>query len=228
MKNATRMFASTFGAIMALAGIEHGIGEILQGNIATSGIMILSWPESEFFRSLGGEPAMTVIPNLLITGILAVSISLALLLWSVWFVHREYGGWVVILLSCAMLLVGGGIFPPILAILIGVVALRIDSPLTWWRTHLSQAIRRSLAGLWPWSFAACILAWISMLPGVPLIGYFFGVDNAWVILVILLCALGTLFLTGFTGFAYDSQRQAGTRPYSPDTENLSSFLGSIL
>ncbi len=42
MKNATRVFASTFGAIFALAGIEHGIGEIFQGNVAPSGIMILS------------------------------------------------------------------------------------------------------------------------------------------------------------------------------------------
>jgi len=92
MKNATRVFTSTFGAIMALAGIEHGIGEIFQGNIAPSGIMILSWPESEFFRNLGGEPAMTVIPNLFITGILAILVSLALLIWSVLFVHRKNGG----------------------------------------------------------------------------------------------------------------------------------------
>ena len=114
MRNATRVFASTFGAIMALAGIEHGIGEIFQGNVAPSGIMILSWPESEFFRNLGGEPAMTVIPNLLITGILAILVSLALLVWAILFVQRKNGGLIMILLSIAMLLVGGGIFPPIL------------------------------------------------------------------------------------------------------------------
>jgi hypothetical protein len=108
MRNATKVFASTFGAIMALAGIEHGIGEIFQGNVAPSGIMILSWPESEFFRNLGGEPAMTVIPNLLITGILAVLVSLAMLVWAILFVQRKNGGLIMILLSIAMLLVGGG------------------------------------------------------------------------------------------------------------------------
>ncbi len=172
MNNATKTFASTFCTIMALAGIEHGIGEICQGSVAPHGIMILSWPESEFFQNLGGEPAMTVIPNLLVTGVLAVLVSLALLIWSVLFAHRKNAGRIMIFLSIARLLVGGGIFPPLLGILIGVVATRIQSPLIWWRTHLSPCVRRFLAGLWPWSYTACIIAWLALLPGVPLLEYF--------------------------------------------------------
>jgi hypothetical protein len=53
--NATRLTVSTFGAIAALAGIEHGIGEVLQGNKAPEGIMILSWPDSELFEILAGS-----------------------------------------------------------------------------------------------------------------------------------------------------------------------------
>jgi hypothetical protein len=34
--------ASTFGVLAGLAGIEHGIGETLQGNVAPDGMMILS------------------------------------------------------------------------------------------------------------------------------------------------------------------------------------------
>ena len=113
MKNATQLFASTFGSVMALAGLEHGIGEILQGDTTPTGVMILSWPESAFFDSLGGEPAMTVIPNLLVTGILASLLSLALLIWATRFIDRKNGGLVMILISIAMLLVGGGIFPPV-------------------------------------------------------------------------------------------------------------------
>jgi hypothetical protein len=37
---------STFGALAGLAGIEHGIGEVLQGNIAPEGPVVLSWPGS--------------------------------------------------------------------------------------------------------------------------------------------------------------------------------------
>ena len=42
--SATRITVSTFGAMAGLAGIEHGIGEILQGGAAPEGVMILSWP----------------------------------------------------------------------------------------------------------------------------------------------------------------------------------------
>ena len=214
MRNATKVFASTFGAIMALAGIEHGIGEMLQGSIAPSGMMFLSWPEAPFFRSLGGEPAMTIIPNLLVTGILAILFSLALLVWATLFVQRENGGLIMILLSFAMLLVGGGIFPPILGIIIGAVATRINAPLTWWRAHLSVGFQRFLEKLWPWSYTACIITWLSMFPGLALLGYFFGVNDPALILVILFFALGTLLLTIVTGFAYDIQWRKEINPLS--------------
>ncbi len=214
MNNATRAFASTFGAIMALAGIEHGIGEVLQGSVAPSGIMILSWPNSAFFRNVAGEPAMTVIPNLLVTGILAILLSLALLVWATLFVQRKNGALVMILISIAMLLAGGGIFPPILAILIGVVASRIHSPLTWWRTHLSPGVRQFLAGLWPWSFAACVIAWLLMFAGPALLGYFFGAEGSDLVWALLLLAFGTLLSTILTGFARDAQKQAGSRGWS--------------
>lgn len=218
MKNATRVFCSTFGAIMALGGIEHGIGEIFQGNVAPNGIMIQSWPEAEFFRNLSGEPAMTVIPNLLLTGILAVLISMAMLIWMVFFVHRKNSSLIVILLSIAMLLTGGGIFPPIFLIITGIVASKIRSPLNWWRNHLSPASRRSLANLWPWFFAACIIFWVSALIGPGLLGYFFSVNNPEVIMMILFLALGFLLMTVFTGFAYDVHNQTGISSDRSDLE----------
>lgn len=206
MNNATRVYVSTFGAIMALAGIEHGVGEILQGNVAPEGLMIQSWPEAEFFRSLGGEPAMTVIPNLLVAGILTVLVSLALLVWTILFVHKKNGGFVMMLLCIAMLLVGGGIFPPILGLFISAAATRIHSPLNWWRTRLSPGVRRALAGLWRGSFSACVISWFAMLPGIGLLWYFFGVDNEVLMLTILCFTLGSLLLTALAGFAWDAER----------------------
>ncbi len=52
MRNATRVTVSTFGTVAGLAGIEHGVGEMLQGNVAPDGMMILSWPESDLFGNL--------------------------------------------------------------------------------------------------------------------------------------------------------------------------------
>lgn len=214
MRNATRIMVSTFGAWTGLAGIEHGIGEILQGNKAPEGLMILSWPESTFFSILGGEPAMTIIPNLLVTGILAIVFSLIYIAWATLFVQKKNGGLVMILLSIVMLLVGGGIFPPVFGVLMGIVGTRIDAPLTWWRSHLPAGWRHFLAKLWPWSLGACLAAWLGMLPGIPLLWHFGGVDNANLIWVLLISMFGFLFSTVVMGFAYDSQRQTGSQPAS--------------
>jgi len=211
MKSATRVFASSFGAFMALGGIEHGIGEMAQGNVAPGGIMIQSWPESEFFRSLSGEPAMTVIPNLLVSGILTVLVSLALLVWCIRFLERKNGGWVMILLSIAMLLVGGGIFPPIFGMLMGALATRIYAPVSPSTAQRPSSLRRFLAAIWPYSFPACMVAWLCVLPGVPMLEYFWGVDDLNAILVIMALALGSFLLTTFSSLAYDAQMKAGGR-----------------
>ena len=207
MRNATKAVVSTFGALMGLAGIEHGIGEILQGSIAPGGIMILSWPESAFFRIVAGEPAMTIVPNLLVTGILAILFSLTFLVWATLFVQRKNGGLVLILLSMVMLLVGGGIFPPIIGIIIGILGTRINAPLTWWRTRLSLGLRHFLRKAWLWSFVACLIAWLLLFPGINILGYFSGVNNPNLTVILILFALGTLLLTIISGFAYDIQRQ---------------------
>ena len=42
---------------------------------------------------------MSTIPNFLITGILAMLISLALIVWALWFVQRRHRGWVQMALA---------------------------------------------------------------------------------------------------------------------------------
>lgn len=201
MRNATKATVSTFGAIMGLAGIEHGIGEILQGNVAPDGIVILSWPDSAFFRIQAGEPAMTIIPNLLVTGILASLFSLIFIVWATMLVQRKNGGLILILISIAMLLVGAGFGPPLMGIIVGVAATRINAP---GLARYSVSLRSFLGKLWPWSFAAGLIAWLLLMPGSNLLDYFWGINELILIPVLLFFALGFLLLTMFTGFAYDS------------------------
>ena len=207
MNNATKATVSAVGILMGVAGIEHGVGEVLQGNIALTGIIFPSWPDSPFFQIVGGEPAMSIIPNLLVTGILAIIFSLIFLLWVTMFVQRKNGGVVLILLSIVMLLVGGGMFPPIMGIIIGVLGTRINAPLTWWHTLLSVGLQHFLEKVWSWSFVACIIGWLLLFPGINILGYFFGVDNPNLTIVFILFALGSFLLTIVSGFAYDIQRQ---------------------
>lgn len=204
MNKTTRIYTSTFGAIMALAGIEHGVGEALQGNTAPSGLMVLSWPDSPFFSAVGGEPAMTIVPNMLISGILTIVVSLALLAWVLFFVQRKYGSLVMVLISFGLLLVGGGIFPPVLSILVAIAAKRINAPLTWWRTRPSVRGRTVMAKLWPWFYGGGILSFLATLPGLGILGYFFGINSTVLILVVLGCMLIFLSQAMITGFARDS------------------------
>jgi hypothetical protein len=55
-------------------GASHGPGEILQGNIAPSAIIIEAWPE---LTILAGEPARKLIPSFSVSGIVTVIIELA-------------------------------------------------------------------------------------------------------------------------------------------------------
>jgi len=208
MNNSTKVTFSTFGALIGLAGIEHGIGEILQGNVAPTGLMFPSWPESAFFRSVAGEPAMTVVPNLLVTGILACFFSLAFLFWATVFIQRKNSGLVLILLASFMLMSGGGIFPPVFGAIIGILGTRIDAPLAWWRSHLSVSLRQFTQKAWPWFFAACSIAWLALFPGINLLGYFLGVNDPNLTVLLILFAFGTLLLTIFCGFASDSLTKA--------------------
>jgi hypothetical protein len=203
MRNATRITVSTFGVLMGLAGLEHGIGEILQGNTAPSGIMFPSWPKSEFFRIVAGEPAMSIIPSLLVTGILACLVSLMYLLCATRFVERKHAGQVLILLAIAMLLAGGGMFPPVIGIFIGALATRINHSAAATRTRPVADVRIRLGKAWPWCFAACFIGWLLLFPGANLLGYFFGVNDPNLATSLIAFALGSLLLTVVAGLMHD-------------------------
>jgi hypothetical protein len=213
MRYALRVTVTTFGTLAGLAGLEHGIGEILQGNVAPASPIIESWPKSDFFRVLGGEPAVTVVPNLLLSGILTILVSLIFILWATQFVQRKYGGLVMILLSLVMLLVGGGFGPPVLGIVLGTAATRIRAPLTWGSVHLAGRLHTWLGTLWWWAFVTCLAAWLFLMPGLSLLAYFFGLNDSNIVLATVLLAFSSLLLTLVAAFARDSESQsAAFRP----------------
>ncbi len=212
VKSAMTLTISTIATVAALGGIEHGIGEVLQGNVAPAAIAFTSWPDVEAFQVLGGEPAMTVVPNLLATGILAILSSLVFLAWAILFARRRHGGLVMILLSIVMLLFGGGFGPPLVGIVLGIAAIRTNALLASARTERSGGTRRVLAALWPWAFGIDVVAWLLLLPGSVLIAYVFGVNAVPSALLYALIAsvFGFLILALVTGFAYDSRWPADT------------------
>jgi hypothetical protein len=122
--NKTRVAASALGIFAGLGGASHGPGEMLQGNVAPNSLVVEAWPE---LTALQGEPAMTIIPSFLVSGILTVIVGVLVAVWAAKFVHRKNGGLVLILLSIILLLVGGGLFPPVFGVAAGLVGTRIKS-----------------------------------------------------------------------------------------------------
>jgi hypothetical protein len=208
MNRATRINVVTIGVIFGFAGITHGIGEILQGNTPTGGMLINAIAaDSRWTRwTEGGEAAFTIIPNFLLTGILATLVGLVIIIWSLGFVHKPHGTLVYLLLFILLFLVGGGIGQVIFFIPAWAVATRIHKPLQWWRQVLPTGLRSGLAQLWRWLL---ILAALLMLFALffAVFGYMPGVLDMEVVLNITLALVGAsfvLFLLAFVaGFARD-------------------------
>jgi len=59
-RGATRMVVAVLGTLVGLAGVEHGVGEVLQGPVRPGGLFIMSWPDAPALEILSGEPALTV------------------------------------------------------------------------------------------------------------------------------------------------------------------------
>ncbi|RSM49362.1 hypothetical protein DMB66_44880 [Actinoplanes sp. ATCC 53533] len=201
-KTATRAVVSTFGLLAGLAGIEHGIGEVLQGSVSPAGLAIESWPDSKAFEILGGEPALTVIPNLLATGIVAVIVAAAVAIWSVRFVERQHGGLVLILLCVLLLLVGGGFGPPLIGVIVGFGATRIGAAPGRRPGRVAQAVGR----FWPWVLAAAVLGYLSLLPGTILLGPLLGADNPGLVYALSAFSFGGLILALASARAEDHLR----------------------
>jgi len=157
--DAVRMTASAFGVYAGLLGMEHGYFETLQGNVAPEGLKILAVSPWELPFPFGHEPAMTVLPNLLVTGIVAMIVGLGIVLWSAAFVQSRHGGAGLFLLSILLLLCGGGFGPISLLIVACIAASRIGKPRTRARTDLPNGRMRLPEKLWPWSFAGALL-WV--------------------------------------------------------------------
>lgn len=202
MNKTTMTLFLTLGILAGIMGIEHGIGEVLEGYRPTNSVFILSWPDSAFFEIMAGEPAMTLIPNYLVTGLLAIFFSGAFLVLLVKPGLDRQAITILFALLVLMLLTGGGFGPPILGIIAVLIVLKRNSPLKLWR-KLPSKLHIVLSRLWPWSFGLCLLGWLMLFPGAALIAFFTGIDNALLMVIPILVAFAFIPITLFLGFSRD-------------------------
>ena len=175
--DATRVTATVIGVFFGLfSGVNHGIFEILQGNHPTEGLIINAIGEAQRFWPEGTEPAFTLIPNYMVTGIVSILVGIAIVIWSLKYLSSKHGSLVYFGLFVLSFLVGGGMGQAFFFIPASAFSTRIGKPLTWWRKVLPQKLRPFLAKLWQVSL---VLATISMLIGLEMaiFGWFPGVSD---------------------------------------------------
>ena len=219
MHQATRAAVATVGVCFGIGGLSHGFFEAIQGNTATDGFIIdaveagaswTRWPD-------GGEAAFTVIPNFLVTGIAAMVVSVAVIVWSLRHVHRHrHGPLIFLTLFVLLFAVGGGIGQVAFFVPAFAAATRIHGSLDWWHRMLPDDLRRSLAATWRWLVGAAAVLILAALP-VAVFGWLPGIDDIDLVLTITLVGVAVsliLFLVGFVAaFAADIEAEttAGAR-----------------
>lgn len=203
---ATRIIVATLGVMLGIAGLNHGFFEILQGNTPTDGLIVQAIGDAHQMWLHGTEEAFTIVPNFLITGILAICVSIAIVVWSVGFVHKKHGPTVLIVLFILLFLTGGGIGQVIFFIPTWLASTRINKPLTFWRRVLPDRNREVLAKIWPFSRVAVVLLFLVALE-IAIFGFVPGVSDADTVLAVcwsLLLAAWIMMLFSFvSGFADD-------------------------
>jgi hypothetical protein len=199
----TRRVTAVTVILLALAGFEHGFFEALQGYKPTNGIGIHAISESMKWWKYGTEDAVTIIPNFLLTGIAAMSVSIFIIIWALLFLDKRFGRLVFLFLFILLVAVGGGVgFIPFF-IITWAYSTRIDKNLNWWRKVLKPGIRKSLAGIWKYALAATAICWFIAIE-IAVFGYFPRQTNpenlfniCWTFLLFALIFINVSFISGF-------------------------------
>lgn len=181
---ATRIYASTLGILVGLAGVEHGILEVLQGNVKPNGIMVDAIGPEQKLWELATETVLTIIPSMLFSGILSIILGGFVTFWAYKYVGSKYGSVVLLFLSAALFLVGGGFAPIFLTILAFIAAARINRPLRFWGSRAPVALRNIIARLWPWTLILSVVSFVTAVEiaifGEPLLGLV-GAETAYAV-----------------------------------------------
>jgi hypothetical protein len=211
MNRATQTIVSTMGVFLGLSGMNHGFFETLQGTVPTPGLIVQAIGPAQRFWIHGTEEAFTFLPNFLLTGLAAMLVGLAIIVWSVGFIHTRHGPAVFLLLCICLFLVGGGIGQVVFFIPAWAVSTRIHKPLTWWRKVLPAGARPVLAKIWPFSVSLGSFCFLVALE-IAIFGFMPGLSDPEQILYTcwyFLLAAWLLYLLSFvSGFASDIQQMA--------------------
>lgn len=164
---ATKILATSFCILGGITSIVHGIFEVLQGNAPLEIGRILAIGPAHRMWEYGGEPALTIIPNYLITGIMSIVISVSVFIWAIAFIDRRYNLSGVIVLTVLMLLFGGGFASPTFMMLAIITTIFINRPVKIFTSITLGNRLKYISILWPLSlYLMIIFVVIALIAGV--------------------------------------------------------------
>jgi len=158
--------SSTVSSILAAYGailvIEHGIGEILQGNHVVPATRIFAYGSVGLPFPFGHEPAVTLLPTYLLAGIVTFLLGLVILTWSGLSLRQGRTPIELVTLSILQLLSGGGYGPfPVLVIAVA-AGFAARSSFRWLRI-VSTQIRIVVGKLRYWFIAMIFVITLASL-----------------------------------------------------------------
>lgn len=206
VNKSTLIISKIVGILLAISGFEHGLFESLHGNIQTESLIIQSIPQNMQKWEGGSEEAFTLIPNYLVTGILAMSISVFIIIWVIFFLTSYYGKIMLRILFILLTLVGGGIgYTPVFISLL-IYTSKIDQPLNAKKYKDPNKVMIFFSKIWPFTLIIATLTW-SLLIEIAIWGYFPGVNATESLMnIVWICLFSTLILVNvsfLSGYAKD-------------------------
>ena len=197
-----------FGVIVGIVGILHGSAELLKGAelIQSNAVEALpkNWPNSEFYTLMQGAPVfslLTGIPHYAL-GLLAISISLVLIVFSANFFKLDTKGILLFaLISLGVFLFGAGQGTPITMslplVIFGIISLRFPDK----KERSTSSKRRILSGfnLFYW---LQIFSWILFFPGLFVLSFYQKIPQGLFLFDVMLMPI-SLLGAGILGLLYD-------------------------
>jgi ABC-type Na+ efflux pump permease subunit len=208
LNEATRSIVSTLGVLVGIGSIDHGLLECLQGSRPTPGLIVNALGAGYRWTvwKQGGEGAFTLIPNFLITGIVATLLGLLVIVWSIRSMQTAHGPAVFLCLGVTSSLTGGGVAQILLLTLTWAVGTRIRASLAFWRWLIPRSICPVFGRVWPWTLGTSTVLFaialeIAIFGNVPGVSEQTGILHVcWKILAIVLALFLVSILSGFAGY----------------------------
>ena len=209
---ARRIISLVFGILLGISGINHGFFEAMQGYKPTNGVIVQAIGEAKRMWPYGTEEAFTIVPNFLITGILAMCSGFAVIVWSIRFIHKRNGTLILLMLFIVLFLVGGGIAQVLFFLPIWAYSTRINKPLQGWKRVLSGEGGKHLSLAWKYFLAICSLLFV-VASEIAIAGFFPGITKkdtllyiCWSFLAVSWILMNVTFISGFAADIANRER----------------------